>query len=297
MADRPIDRLVERIGAEVRSWKANTSIEQTRASWEALFRTRTQPADVERVKAGGVDAAWIAAPGVRRDRVLVYVHGGGYAMGSVNSHRDLIARLSAAADCRALGLDYRLAPEHPFPAALEDATAAYGWLLDQGIAPHRIALAGDSSGGGLTAATLVALRDAGRPLPAAAVLLSPWVDFEATGESYESRKRFDPMVRRHLIQMQARTYLAGKGDLRNPLAAPLHADLSGLPPLLIQVGDHETLLDDSRAFAEKARAASVDVTLEIWDEMIHVFQLFADELEEARRAIHRIGAFLREHVG
>jgi len=291
-----MDTIRRRIHEVFSSWNENTSLEEMRQGFDAMFSTRSAPADSERVEAGGVDAEWITAPGARSDRALLYLHGGGYTLGSVNSHRDLIARLSAATGCRALGLDYRLAPEHSFPAPVEDATAAYRWLLDQGIEPGSIALAGDSAGGGLTAATLVALRDAGGPLPAAAAMMSPWVDLEASGDSFESRKHVDPMVRRRLIHGQTRTYLGDKGSLRDPLASPLHADLRSLPPLLIQVGDHETLLDDARSFTEKARGAGGDVTLEVWDEMIHVFQLFAAELEEGRRAIEGIGAFVRKHV-
>lgn len=296
MAGAARERLEARLHSVLKTWNENTTFEQMRQGWDALFSARTEQADSYSVQAGGVDADWITAPGARADRVLLYLHGGGYAMGSVRSHWDLIARLSAAAGCRALGLDYRLAPEHPFPAAVEDATTAYRWLLDQGIEPSSIALAGDSSGGGLAMATLVALRDAGNPLPAAAALLSPWVDLEARGESFESRRHVDPMVRRRLILRQAQTYLAGRASVRDPLAAPIHADLAGLPPLLIQVGDRETLLDDSRSLAERARAVGVDVTLEVWDGMIHVFQLFAGELEEGRRAIEGIGAFVRKHM-
>ncbi len=296
MADSAIDRLKERIRSVFGAWDEDTSLEQMRGDWESLFGASTTPASSERVQASGVEAEWITAPGARADRVLLYFHGGGYVLGSVKSHWDLIARLSAASGFRALALDYRLAPENPFPAAVEDATAAYRWLLAQGIEPGQIALAGDSAGGGLTAATLISLRDAGTPLPAAAAMLSPWVDLEATGESFETRKDVDPMVRRHMIIGMAETYLAGKASTRDPLAAPIHADLAGLPPLLIQVGDHETLLDDSRSFADKARTAGVDVTLETWDEMIHVFQLFASELDEGSRAIDAIGAFLRKHL-
>lgn len=297
MGSAALESVKERIRAVFGAWGEDTSVEQMRLDWDGLFCTRQVSAHSERVRAGGVDAEWIAAPAARPDRALLYLHGGGYALGSVASHRDLIGRLSAASGCRALGLDYRRSPEAPFPAPVEDAAAAYRWLLDQGIEPGHIALAGDSAGGGLTAATLVALRDAGTPLPAAAAMLSPWTDLEATGESYSSRAELDPMVQRPLVLSMCETYLAGTGNPRDPLAAPLHADLAGLPPLLIHVGDHETLLDDSTRFAEKARAAGVDVTLEIWDEMIHVFQLFAAELPEARRAIDEIGVFLRKHLG
>src|SRR5690606_5447385 len=175
--------------------------------------------------------------------------------------RNLGGRISKAANCRVLSLDYRLAPEHPFPAAVDDAVTGYRWLLDQGIRPDRIAIAGDSAGGGLAAATLVALKDRGEPMPAAGVCLSPWVDMEGTGESMTSRAALDPMVQKDGLKDMASLYLDG-ADPRSPLAAPLYADLSGLPPLLIQVGTAETLYDDATRLAEKAEAAGVDVTLE-----------------------------------
>jgi acetyl esterase/lipase len=191
-------------------------------------------------------------------------------------------------------IDYRLAPEHPHPAAVEDSTRAYRWLLETGSNPKRMAIAGDSAGGGLTVATLVALRDAGVPLPAAAVCLSPWVDLEGIGESMTTKAAVDPMVQREPLLRMASMYLAGQ-DPRTPLAAPLYADLRGLPPLLIQVGTAETLLDDSVRLAERARAAGVQVTLEPWEDMIHVWQAFAAMLPEGQQAIERIGEFLRQH--
>ncbi len=294
MASGELEALRQRIRDTFGSWGADKPLEEMRREWEELFAVPSAKAESERVSAGGVEAEWITAPGARADRVLLYLHGGGYSLGSVRSHWDLIARLSAASGCRALGLDYRLSPEHPFPAPVEDATAAYRWLLEQGISPERIAVAGDSAGGGLTAATLIALRDAGTDLPAAGVMISPWVDLEAEGESMHSREELDPMVQRPLILAMAETYLAG-ADPRSPLAAPLHAKLDGLPPLLIHVGDHETLLDDATRFAAKARAASVDVTLEPWDEMFHVWHLFTD-LPEAAQAVEVIGTFLRKHL-
>jgi acetyl esterase/lipase len=248
------------------------------------------------VDAGGVPAEWIVAPGAAEERVLMYVHGGGYVVCSVATHRDLMARLSRAAGARVLGVDYRLAPEHPFPAAVEDATAAYRWLLANGVSPRRMAIGGDSAGGGLTLATLVALRDAGAPLPAAAVCLSPWVDLEGIGASMTAKAAEDPVVRKEMIQFMAQHYLAGR-DPRTPLAAPLYADLRGLPPLCIQVGTAEVLLDDSLRIAERARAAGVPVTLDVWDDMIHVWQLFAAILPEGQQAIERLGAFIRQHTG
>ncbi len=244
------------------------------------------------VEAGGVSAEWSVAAGVDEAKVVLYVHGGGYVMGSAGSHRDVTGRLSKAAGARVLSLNYRLAPEHPFPAPVDDAVAAYRWLLAQGISPSNIAVAGDSAGGGLAIATLLALRDAGEPLPAAGIGISPWVDMEGTGESMTTRAAVDPVVQKEGLLGMAKLYL-GDADPKNPLAAPLHADLAGLPPLLLQVGDAETLLDDSTRLAERARAAGVDVTLKVWDEMPHVWHLFAPILPEGRQAIDEIGSFFQ----
>lgn len=257
----------------------------------ALEGTSFVPAD-----AGGVPVEWTAAPGASEERTILYLHGGGYVIGSIKTHRSLVSRLSAASGARALSVEYRLAPEHPFPAAVEDATCAYRWLLAQGADPARVVVAGDSAGGGLTLATLVALRDAGDPLPAAAVCLSPWVDLEGLGESMTSKADADPMVQREGLLEMAAHYLAG-ADPRTPTAAPLHADLAGLPPLLIHVGTAETLLDDSTRFAEKARAAGVDVELEPWDEMVHVWHAFAPLLPEAEQAIARVGEYVAKRTG
>ena len=263
-----------------------------RASMEELTKMAPVPVDItcEKVSAGGVPAEWVTAPDAR-DRTLLYLHGGGYVIGSPNSHRDLAGRLSRASGARVLVLDYRLAPEHPFPAAVDDALAAYRWLLSQGHAPDRIVIGGDSAGGGLTLATLVALRDAGQPLPAAGVCLSPWTDLAGTGESLRTKAQVDPMVQWSRLSQYAAAYL-GKQDARTPLASPLFADLRGLPPLLIQVGTAETLLDDAARVVERAKAAGVDVTYEAWDDMIHVFQAFAMLLPEGQQAIEKIGAFI-----
>ena len=216
-------------------------------------------------------------------------------MGSINTHREMVSHISRAAKARVLIIDYRLAPEHPFPAAVEDAKAAFQWLIKQGFDPAKIVVAGDSAGGGLTLATLSALRDGKNPLPAAAVCLSPWVDLEACGESMATKAEADPMVQREAILKIARAYLGGRGA-RTPLAAPLHADLQGLPPLLIQVGTAETLLDDALRIAEKARKAGVEVILEPWEDMIHVWQYYASRVPEAKKAVEDIGRFILEHT-
>ncbi len=270
---------------------------QMRANMERGGEATPMPGDVklEPAKANGVPVEWTTAPGARDDRVLVYVHGGGYTMGSVATHRALCARLSRLGRMRVLNVAYRLAPEHPHPAAVEDAVAAVRWVYAQGIAPSRVAIGGDSAGGGLALATLLALRDAGEPLPAAAVCISPWTDLAATGESLRTKASVDPMVTEGPLRQMAAAYLGGK-DARMPLASPLYADLRGLPPLLVQVGDAEILLDDATRLASRARDAGVDVTLEVWEEMFHVWHAFAEILPEAQRACERIAAWLEPRL-
>jgi acetyl esterase/lipase len=268
-------------------------IESMRASMDALTSATPLPEDVklEAVEAGGVPAEWTAAPGADSGRVVVYFHGGGYTIGSIQSHRPLVARLARATGARVLSVAYRLAPEHPYPAAVEDAVAAYRHVVANGVPPSRVAIAGDSAGGGLTAACLVALRDAGDPLPAAGVCLSPWLDLSLSGGSWQTKADLDPLLQRAAIEMMADAYLAG-ADPTSATASPLFADLSGLPPVLVQVGTRETLLDDATGFAERARAAGVDVELDVWEDMIHVWHAFADLLPEARDAIDRVAAYL-----
>jgi len=296
VATAPIDLVIERIRRVYRGWNRDTSVAQMRRDWDAAFEGCTVPVSCERVSADGVDGEWIASSGAQQDKAILYFHGGGFRLGSVSSHRDLIARIADASSCRVLAINYRLAPQHRFPAPVEDAIAAYGWMLDQGIKPKNIAFAGDSAGGNLVLAGMLSLRERRLPLPVAGALMSPWTDLAATGASYVSRADADPIHQRPMILALAKNYLGEDGDPCHPLASPLYADLTGLPPLLIQVGDRETVLDDSTMFADKARAAGVDVELQIWDGMIHVFQMFASELAEARQAIDSVAAFLHKHL-
>lgn len=245
---------------------------------------------VEADEIGGVPAE-VVTPAEHGVGTFLYFHGGGYAIGSPASHRHLVGSLAAASRTRSFALDYRRAPEHPFPAAVDDALAGYRGLLDAGIAPGSIVLGGDSAGGGLTVATLIAIRDRGLALPAAAVCISPWTDLTNEAESYRTLAERDPLVFQEDIDRWGAAYLAG-ADPRTPLASPLHADLSGLPPLLIQVGSEEVLLDDSRGLAERCEAAGVEATLEVWDEMIHVWHWFGEYLDEAASAVRRVGAFV-----
>lgn len=294
IATAPIDLAIERIRAVYRNWNRDTSVAQMRNDWDVAFGGTAAPVTCERVAASGVDGEWISPADAPDDKAILYFHGGGFRIGSVASHRDLIAQIALACGCRVLAINYRLAPEHRFPAALDDAIAAYGWMLGQGLKPGSIAFAGDSAGGNLALAAMLALRERGLSLPVSAALMSPWTDLAATGASYESRAEIDPIHQRPMILALAKNYLGGQGDPRDPLVSPLYADLAGLPPLLIQVGDRETVLDDSVMLADKARAAAVDVNLEVWDGMIHVFQMF--ELPEAHRAIASIAGFLNRHL-
>lgn len=250
---------------------------------------------VEAVTAGGVPAEWITPPGVASDAVLLYFHGGGYAAGSLATHRITAAQLAQAAGVRALLPAYRLAPEHRFPAAPSDALAVYRWLLEEyGADPARVVVAGDSAGGGLTIVLAVSARSAGLPLPAALVCISPWTDLALTGASMRTKAGSDPCFRPEDLRLQAREYL-GDADPTQPLASPLYADLHGLPPLLAQVGEDELLLDDARRLVERARAAGVDATLEVWPGMWHVFAL-QGMYPESRQAMQRLGAFLSHHL-
>lgn len=256
----------------------------------------TEGVSVEKVDAGGVPGECVNAPGARDDYAIMYLHGGGYVFGSPTSHRHLVSAISAAAGAAVLSLDYRLAPEHPFPAAVDDAVTGYRWLLKKGIKPGRLAVAGDSSGGGLTVASLLVLRDAGDPLPAAGICISPWADLTCSAESYQTRAGTDPMVSQEAILQLAPKYLGGK-DPKTPLASPIFTDLTDLPPLLIQVGSEEVLLDDSIRLDRGAREVGVDSTLEIWDDMVHVWHRFAPMLKEGREAIARIGNFIKARMG
>jgi monoterpene epsilon-lactone hydrolase len=272
------------------------SVERGRADLEEMSGLFPLPDDVEvePVNAGGVPGIWLTPPAVSRERVLLYLHGGYYQRGSSATHRELAARIARAAGTRALALDYRLAPEHRHPAAVEDAVAAYRWLLGEGHEAGATALAGDSAGGGLTLATLVALRDAREPLPAAAAVMSPWVDLAMTGASSAARQPLDPVLDHQTKRQAVANYLDG-GDPKAPLASPLYADLHGLPPLLIEVGTDEILYADAVRLAEAARNAGVDVTLEIGEGLMHVYQ-FISVTPEARAATDRIGGFLAERI-
>ena len=249
----------------------------------------------EEVGAGGVPSEWVTAPGADADRIMLYLHGGGYIIGSPRTHRITCARLSREAGVRVLDVGYRLAPENPFPAPVEDTLAAYRWLLSNGADPAKIVIGGDSAGGGLAVSAMVAMRYLGEPLPAGGICFSPWTDLEMTGKTMDTNAEVDPSVSRERLEGMAKPYLAGKNP-RAPLASPMHADLRGLPPLLIMVGSVEVLVDDAKRLADRAEKAGVDVTLEVWPDMPHNWHTYAPMLPEGQQAIERMAEFMKAHM-
>jgi acetyl esterase/lipase len=253
------------------------------------------PARSEDVEVAGRPARWHRPDGADTTRATLYLHGGAYVTGSLESHREICGRIAVATGAPVLALDYRLAPEHPFPAAVEDAVAAWTWLTTAGsIEPSRGAIAGDSAGGGLTMATLVALRDSGQPLPGAAAVFSPWVDLACRGASYADRADVEPMLRDAHLRADAARYV-GDGDVLHPLASPVEADLSDLPPVLIQVGTDEILLDDAVTLHDRLEAAGVQSRLDVWPDMFHVWQS-VPQLGEANEAVGQLAEFLGKHT-
>ena len=253
----------------------------------------TQVADV---CVHGLKSEWLTPPMVGDQRTILYLHGGGYVLGSCASHRAWVSHIAHAAHARVLLLDYRLAPEHPFPAAVDDAVAAYRWLLAEGVDPHNLVIAGDSAGGGLALAVLLTVRNAGDPLPAAAALISPWTDLAMTGKSMKTRAWADPMLKPTAFAAVVQHY-CGEPSSQHPLISPLYADLHGLPPMLIHVGNCEVLLDDSTRLAERARTAGVETTINVWGGMWHVFHAaVVDGIHESRVAIAEMGQFIQAYT-
>jgi monoterpene epsilon-lactone hydrolase len=289
--------VVGRLLRDVLDLEARTIEEHRRRHAEfATHQILPRGTRIERVSVDGLPGEWVRAKGVpASDRsTILYFHGGGYVAGSRSTHRDLAARISAACGVRALVVDYRLAPEHTYPAAFDDALRAFGWLTESGVAPEQIVVAGDSAGGGLALATLLALRDSGEELPEAGVLLSPWLSQVPDGESYRTRAEADPFITETYLGICATAFLASKDPVELVL---FDKDLHGLPSLLVQVGDDEILLGDSLRLAERARAAGVDARLEVWPGMWHVFQAFAVVVPEAKRALASIGRFVKKKLG
>jgi epsilon-lactone hydrolase len=250
---------------------------------------------LERTDVDGVPGEWSIAPGSDASRVLIFFHGGGYCSGSILSHRRLVTEAGRAARLRTLAVAYRLAPEHPFPAALEDAITAWRFVRKQGIPAAHIVVAGDSAGGGLAVSLINHLRDAREELPGCAWLLSPWTDLTLSGSTMASKDAVDPIIHRGYLGELVDAYLPPTMDRNDPRVSPLYADLSGLPPTLIQVGSDETLLEDATRFAAAAGAAAVSVTLEVWPHMIHAWPLWNAHLEPGRCALANAGTFIRRH--
>ena len=292
---KELDTVLEMI--RVRSAEVRKTTDDDRLSYERIMSVLPMDDDIEteRVGVNGTPAEWISAPESQENRVILYLHGGGYLFGSARTHRVMLAHMARASKARVLALDYRLAPEIPFPAPVEDSVSAYRWLLAEGISAKKMVIGGDSAGGGLAVAALVALRAVGEPMPAAGVCISAWTDMESTGQSHTTNAESDPSVSKERLLKIAKVYLDGK-EPTAPLASPIHADLTGLPPLLLQVGSIEVLLDDSTLLKSRAKAAGVSVEMEVWDDMPHVWHHYAPILPEARKAIGRIGEFVLEHT-
>lgn len=293
MANPQVQQLIQLIAASPIADPTQT-LEQMRSNFDAFAGMVPPLPGITREPAqtGGVRAEWLRPDDADESRAILFLHGGGFMFGSIDSHRDMAGRLAKAAGAPVLAIDYRLAPEHPLPAGLDDATHAYRWLVNTaGYAPAKLAIAGESAGGGLTVATALAIRDAGDVgLPGALACMSPWVDLVCDSRSLDVNE--DPIMVPAIVRMMAQSYLGGQ-DPRTPLGSPLHADLAGLPRMLIQVGAVEKLYDDGFALAEKARKAGIAVTFEAWEEMFHAWHLFAGMLEDGQRAIERVGGFLR----
>lgn len=286
-----VDQIAGEILALYKRWTPETPLAQRRADWDALFAVEAAVKRLDIFDIDGLRAAWIQPEGQAREGVLLVLHGGGFQVGSLETHADLAARVADACGRPALLVDYRLLPEHPFPAALDDACAAFRYLEGAGHAASSVAMLGDSAGANLAIATVLRRQMAGEAMPAALALLSPWTDMAARGKSYETRSAADPIHQRGMMLRMAKAYLAG-ADPASPLASPLLADIRAFPATLVQVGDRETILDDARDFAAKLDDAGCDVRCEVWPGMIHVFQQFPDRLPEARKAIASIGEFL-----
>ena len=273
-----------------------TEIKANRAFLDAGARPLAKGAEGILINASGVTAEMQIPEGAASDAVILYFHGGGYVGGSIASHRNLTGNLALASKCQLLSVEYRLAPENPHPAAVEDAINSYKWLLSEGYDPKKIAISGDSAGGGLAIAVQLKIRDEGLPLPVASAPISPWIDMGLSGDTMSSRQSRDPLIRLDLIREFKSQFLGPINNSNDPYASPLQADLSGLPPMLIHVGDDEMLLSDSERLAEKASAAGVSVTLEIWPEMIHVWHTFVGLFPEAQDGINRIAEFFSIHL-
>jgi monoterpene epsilon-lactone hydrolase len=294
MAHSEIDFIRELLGSKPRpvGWPARRKrLDDVGSVWPVAEDVKTTSVDVNEVP-----GEWSIVPGSDPSRVLMFFHGGGYCSGSIVSHRRLVTEAGRAAGVRTLAIAYRLAPEHPFPAAYDDVLTAWRFLRDQNIAGAHIAIGGDSAGAGLTLALIGRLRDAQEELPGCAWLISPWTDLMMSGSTLSSKEAVDPLIHKQYLIELADAYLPTGMDRKDPRVSPLYADLKGFPPVLIQVGSAETLLDDATRFAAVAGAADVRVTLEIWPQMIHAWPLWNAGLEPGRRALASAGAFIRQYL-
>lgn len=286
-------------GAWFKTVDAETSdVQRVRRWWHFLANVlwTATGVSIRQNDIAGMNAEWFTPEDRTKGKIVLYLHGGGYIMGNCATHRQLVSYLARTWGVRAVLPEYRLAPEHPYPAAIDDALSAYRALRDDGFAPGDILVAGDSAGGGLTMALLLSLRDRGEPMPAGAVLMSPWLDLTASGESAKSRADHDPWFKPADMAVIA-AYYCKEEELRLPLVSPVFAGVGGLPPLYIQVGEDEILLSDSTRIAEKLEDAGGDVTLEVWPEMWHVFQVFVHQMPESREAIRKLAPFVRARLG
>jgi acetyl esterase/lipase len=294
MADSEIDALRALLNAKPRpaGWlERRHRLDELGATWPVAQDIKCEEVDID-----GVPGEWSISPGADASRVLLYFHGGGFCSGSIISHRRLVTEAGRAAGVRTLAVGYRLAPEHPFPAALHDALAAWRFLRRQGIEAGHIAVGGDSAGGGLVLALLTELRDAQEALPGCAWLLSPWTDLTMSGATMLTKDAEDPLIHKDYLEQLAQAYLPPRTNRKDARVSPLYADLTGLPPTMIQVGSAETLLDDATRLAAAAGAATVPVILEIWPLMIHAWPMWNAQLDFGRRALVHAGAFIRRHV-
>ncbi|MEE9453253.1 MAG: alpha/beta hydrolase [Paracoccaceae bacterium] len=286
-----VEALIKKLGAN--PWPDGVKL--CREHYDNLGGPIPDNIDIKHIDESQVKGVLVSPPNSDSETIVLFLHGGGYVFGSSKSHSAMAAQVALRLGCSVLVLDYRLAPEHRCPAAVKDACAAYNWLIQRGWQSEKIAIVGDSAGGGLAISMLVALRDAGKPLPAAAVCISPWVDLTLSGDSYITRKSIDPAVQESVVIEVADHYL-GNTDPTNPVASPYFADLTGLPPLLIQVGAREILFSDAEMLRDKARAAQVDVSFEEWPGMIHVWHFYATDLSDGRKALDRVAQFLKKKL-
>ncbi|HIG39776.1 MAG: alpha/beta hydrolase [bacterium] len=296
MASEELRATIELIRGQEGVTAEGLSLQERREGMEAMQANIPLPEDIniEKVDIDGIPGIWVTAPGARDNAYVVYYHGGGYVMGSLDTHKELMGRISRSCKATVLGVDYRLAPEHLYPAAVEDGVKSYEWLLARDVDPSTVMMAGDSAGGGLVISTMLALKDKGGSQPAGGILFSPWTDLTASGDSATTRAEADPMITMPALLEIAETYYAGSNP-KDPLISPVFADLAGLPPLLIQVGDAEVLLDDASRLADNARAAGIPVQYQVWDEAFHVFQAMP-HLPEATDALQKVANFYTDIV-